>query len=167
MRHLLVVVSFIVSSMLAHANEDGRKEDPFLGLSDDKRDEFLDVAKDLRCPTCTGLSVLESDAPFSKQIKDIVKEQVQSGKNKDEVLEYFTQRYGPWILRAPPKQGFNLVAWIIPLAILIFGPILVWFFVWRRGSVVSPGLGVRSSDEIITEMNAELAALRASGGPKL
>ena len=28
------------------------------------QDVFKDVAADLRCPTCTGISVLDSDAPF-------------------------------------------------------------------------------------------------------
>lgn len=164
MRLSILILGLMLFARIANADEVGRKEDPFTGLSEEKRDEFLDVAKDLRCPTCTGLSVLESDAPFSKQIKDIVKEQVEAGKNKAEVLQYFTERYGPWILRAPPKQGFNLLAWLVPIAILILGPVLVWFFVWRKGAMVTRRSGVRSSDEIIAEMNERLAALRAAGG---
>jgi cytochrome c-type biogenesis protein CcmH/NrfF len=34
------------------------------GVPQEKHSVYLDVAKELRCPTCTGLSVLESDAPF-------------------------------------------------------------------------------------------------------
>lgn len=64
--------------------------------------EYQDVASDLRCPTCTGLSVLDSEAAFSIQIKNEVKEQLVAGKHKDEILKFFTDRYGPWILRAPP-----------------------------------------------------------------
>jgi cytochrome c-type biogenesis protein CcmH len=121
--------------------------------------EFLDISKDLRCPTCTGLSVLESDAPFSNQIKDIVKEQVQAGKSKDEILKYFTERYGPWILRSPPKEGFNLVAWGLPIAVLLAGPPLIWLLVWRRRRVVAT-MGVRSTDAILVEMQQGLNALR-------
>ena len=40
---------------------------------------FRDVAGELRCPTCTGLSVLDSDAKFSVQIKDEVREQLEKG----------------------------------------------------------------------------------------
>lgn len=122
--------------------------------------EFLDISKELRCPTCVGLSVLESDAPFSVQIKDIVKEQVVAGKSKDEILTYFTERYGPWILRSPPKKGFNLIAWALPIAVLLGGPPLVWFFVWRKRRIVVTQ-GVRSTDDILAEMKARLAALRA------
>lgn len=122
--------------------------------------EFLDVAKELRCPTCTGLSVLESDAPFSLQIKDIVKDQVNGGKSKDEILQYFTERYGPWILRSPPKKGFNLLAWALPIAVLLGGPPLIWFFVWRKRRIAVTQ-GVRSTDDILAEMKARLDALRA------
>lgn len=122
-------------------------------------DEFRDVAGELRCPTCTGLSVLDSDAQFSVQIKDEVKKQLAQGKSKQEILDFFTERYGPWILREPPKSGVNLVAWWLPIALLILGPLGVWFYVWRR-PVAVPTYGVRSTAEILREMETELARLK-------
>jgi cytochrome c-type biogenesis protein CcmH/NrfF len=119
------------------------------------------VAKELRCPTCTGLSVLESDAAFSVQIKDIVREQVEAGKSKEEILKYFTARFGPWILRSPPVSGFNLWAWGVPVGLLVLGPPLIWFFIWRKRRVVST-LGVRPDEAIIWEMQEHLTKLRAS-----
>lgn len=123
-------------------------------------ESFRDVAKELRCPTCTGLSVLESDAAFSVQIKDIVREQVEAGKSKEEILKYFTARFGPWILRSPPVSGFNLWAWGVPMGLLVLGPPLIWFFIWRKRRVVST-LGVRPDEAIIREMQEHLAKLRA------
>lgn len=124
-------------------------------------ESFRDVAKELRCPTCTGLSVLESDAAFSVQIKDIVKEQVEAGKSKEEILKYFTARFGPWILRSPPVSGFNIWAWAVPVGLLVLGPPLIWFFIWRKRRVVST-LGVRPDETIIREMQERLTHLRAS-----
>ena len=83
--------------------------------------EFRDVAEGLRCPTCTGLSVLESDAKFSTQIKDEVQEQLDKGRSKDEIYKFFVERYGPWILREPPKEGFNFFTWAFPIGLLVFG----------------------------------------------
>ena len=125
-----------------------------------KGELFHDVAGSLRCPTCTGISVLESDARFSQQIKEIVMEQVEAGKSREQILQYFTERYGPWILRAPPAKGFNVLAWLLPLGILVLGPPAVWFFVWRRRHVVQT-LGVRSAEEIIKEMQTRLEERRA------
>lgn len=122
-------------------------------------EQFRDVAKELRCPTCTGLSILESDARFSVQIKDLVKEQVEAGKNKQEILQFFTERYGPWILRSPPKTGFNILAWAIPIGMMLIGPILIWLFVWRKRRVIT-SLGVRPIEAIVEEMNSRLETLR-------
>lgn len=135
-------------------------------LGSDRKDNdfnFREVAKDLRCPTCTGLSVLESDASFSNQIKDQVHEQMKLGKSKDEILKYFTERYGPWILREPPKEGFNLVAWGVPIALLIGGPILIWLLIWRR-RVQFNAHGVRSTEALIKEMHDRLVLMKEKKG---
>lgn len=120
---------------------------------------FRDVAKELRCPTCTGLSVLESDASFSVQIKDQVKEQINLGKDKDAIVKYFVDRYGPWILREPPKQGFNLLAWLVPSLLLCLGPIVIWLLVWKR-RVPANTQGVRSGEKILLEMQERLQQMK-------
>lgn len=124
---------------------------------------FRDVANGLRCPTCTGISVLESDAPFSVQIKNQVKEQMDKGKSREEILQFFVERYGPWILREPPKQGFHILAWAVPVIILVMGPLLVWFFVWRH-RVVMDSYGVRSAEVIVAEMEQQLEQMRQGRG---
>jgi cytochrome c-type biogenesis protein CcmH/NrfF len=135
-------------------------------LGSDSKDNnlyFRDVAKEFRCPTCTGLSVLESDASFSVQIKDQVHEQIKLGKSKDEIVKYFVERYGPWILREPPKEGFNLLAWAVPIGLLILGPILIWLFIWRRKMQFNAH-GVRSTEALIKEMHDRLLLMKEKKG---
>ena len=132
---------------------------------DVSQEDFRDVSSDLRCPTCTGLSVLDSDAPFSVQIKNEVKEQLASGKDKDAILKFFTERYGPWILRAPPKEGIHLLAWLLPFGALLIGPLLIWLFFWARRSKQSETEVVaRPVDEIVVEMHSRLDEMRCSDG---
>ncbi|MCY4381512.1 MAG: cytochrome c-type biogenesis protein CcmH [Proteobacteria bacterium] len=87
----------------------------------EQKELFFSVAANLRCPTCTGLSVLQSDAPFSIQIKNLVQEQVSQGANQREIITFFTERYGLWILREPPKKGEHLLIWLLPVLFLLFG----------------------------------------------
>jgi cytochrome c-type biogenesis protein CcmH/NrfF len=134
-----------------------------LGKDKDNDIDFRDVAKDLRCPTCTGLSILESDASFSVQIKEQVHEQMKLGKSKDDILKFFVQRYGPWILREPPKEGFNLLAWGVPIGILILGPILIWLLIWRR-RVQFNVHGVRSTEALVKEMHDRLLLMKEKKG---
>lgn len=125
--------------------------------------QFRDVAGDLRCPTCTGLSVLDSDATFSVQIKNEVKEQLAAGKSRDEILKFFVTRYGPWILRAPPAEGVNALAWVVPISALIVGPIAIWFVLGRRRRVRDVHFG-RSTEVIVEELKRRLQEARAKGG---
>lgn len=160
---LLVTVAAFVATLPSVASAQGTAK----VRNDIQVDEnaFRDVASDLRCPTCTGLSVLDSDAAFSVQIKNEVKEQLASGKDKDQILRFFTERYGPWILRAPPKEGIHLWAWLIPLAVLVLGPLLIWIFVWsRRGNDATDEGVTRSVEDIVAEMNQKLDDMRASKG---
>ncbi len=125
-------------------------------------DDFRDVAGQLRCPTCQGMSVLESDAAFSNQIKDLVREKMSQGMSQKEIEAFFVERYGPWILREPPKQGFHLTAWLIPIGLLVLGPILLWFLMWRR-TPVEAAIKLRSDADIMAEMEKVLRKMKEGG----
>jgi cytochrome c-type biogenesis protein CcmH len=133
------------------------------GLSTNEVEMYKDISDDLRCPTCTGLSILQSDAQFSIQMKEAVREQVLTGKSKQDIMKFFTERYGLWILREPPSKGVHMLAWIIPGALLLLGPFLIWFFVWRKRQTVKT-FGVRSTEEILAEMNNEIQKLKSVNG---
>ena len=126
--------------------------------------EFEDVAGDLRCPTCTGLSILDSDAEFSNSIKGIVKKKLSEGKSKDEILSFFVSRYGPWILREPPKEGINLFAWLIPLLVILLGPLFIWFRFWRYHPNTED-IKLVSRTVIIDEFKSKLEKLKKQRGP--
>jgi cytochrome c-type biogenesis protein CcmH len=161
-----LMVFCTVSQSLMGQSEPSTQSEPEVSITSE---DFREVASGLRCPTCTGLSVLDSDAPFSVQIKNEVKEQMAVGKKKSEILQFFTERYGPWILREPPKQGINLWAWIIPTGILLLGPVLIWYLVWNRGhtsqkSSIEEDYEPMPLEEIITTMNRRLEELRGRNG---
>ena len=52
------------------------------------------------------------------------------GQSRAEIEAYFVARYGEWILRTPPAQGFNLLIWILPVLGLAGG----FWFVWSKSS---------------------------------
>ena len=99
-----------------------------LALSEEELERRVQQISDgLRCPTCQALSVKDSDASFSKQIRDKVRRMVEEGQSEEDIKAYFVARYGEWILRAPKKEGLGLVLWVLPgAAILGVGVLLVW-----------------------------------------
>ena len=99
----------------------------FAAESEEFEARFRKLSNELRCPTCQGLSVKDSEAGFSVSIKDKIHELMKLDKTDEEIKEYFVERYGEWILQAPPKKGFNLVLWILPGAGIVIGLLWVLF----------------------------------------
>ena len=91
------------------------------GLSEDEIEQkSLLIAGQLRCPTCQGVSVKDSNAPLARQIHDKVRRMVAEGQAGEAIRAFFVSRYGEWILRAPKKEGLGLVLWLLPgLALLV------------------------------------------------
>ena len=97
------------------------------------------LSDELRCPTCQALSVKDSDASFSVQIRDKLRKMVQEGQSDEAILAYFVGRYGEWILRAPKKEGIGLVLWVLPLALIVLtGGALAWHIRRRGGAAPAP-----------------------------
>jgi cytochrome c-type biogenesis protein CcmH len=92
-----------------------------------------DVAARLRCVVCQSLSVADSPSEIAHQMKDIIRERLAAGETPEQVRAYFVEKYGTWILLAPPRQGFNLLVWVAPFAGIGVG-LAVIFVVLRRWS---------------------------------
>ncbi|MGH2509061.1 MAG: cytochrome c-type biogenesis protein [Ktedonobacteraceae bacterium] len=91
------------------------------------------VALQLKCPVCQGETVADSSASVAEQMRLVIRQQLQNGQSEQQVLQYFAARYGDQILLAPPTQGVYLLAWLIPIAMLLVGLGLLSFVArdWR------------------------------------
>jgi cytochrome c-type biogenesis protein CcmH len=97
-------------------------------------DAVHEVAAQLRCVVCQSLSVADSPSETAHQMKDIIRERLAAGETPEQVRAYFVEKYGTWILLSPPRQGFNLLVWVVPFAALGLGLVLVLIVVrrWSR-----------------------------------
>lgn len=95
-----------------------------------------DVARQLRCPVCQGLSIQDSPSELSQSMRSVVRDQLAAGRTPDEVKAYFVSKYGEWILLAPATHGFNLVAYALPVIVVVGGCLLIVVAVkrWTRTS---------------------------------
>ena len=84
-------------------------------------DRVREIASDLRCVVCQNLSVADSPSDLAKEMRNLVRELVEQGKSRQEIEAYFVSRYGEYVLLAPPKQGFNLLVWVLPFLALALG----------------------------------------------
>lgn len=80
-----------------------------------------EIDRSLMCPVCPSETVDQSQVELAKQMRAIVREKLAAGESRQEILGFFVARFGERVLAAPPKQGSNLVAWIIPGVGLLAG----------------------------------------------
>jgi cytochrome c-type biogenesis protein CcmH len=99
-----------------------------------------DVAGQLRCVVCQSLSVVDSPSEIAHQMKDIIRERLAAGETPEQVRAYFVEKYGTWILLAPPRQGFNLLVWVVPFAGIALGLVVIFVVVrrWSRRAMAVP-----------------------------
>jgi cytochrome c-type biogenesis protein CcmH len=113
------------------------------------------VASQLRCPVCQGLSIQDSPSDLSQSMRAVVREQLAQGKTPEQVKAYFVSKYGEWILLAPAVHGFNLLAYSVPLLVVLGGGagIVIAVRRWTRPPIestvdspsVTPGESPRAS----------------------
>jgi len=67
---------------------------------------------------------------------------IASGSNDDAILTAFQDKYGPTVLAAPMLTKFNIVAWIVPPAVLILGIAGTVILVrkWRQRAATMPAV---------------------------
>jgi cytochrome c-type biogenesis protein CcmH len=109
-----------------------------------------DVASQLKCPICQGESVANSPALISQQMRALIRHQLQSGMTEQQSIQYFRSRYGDRILWSPPQQGFTLLAWLVPPAVLLLGALLIFFVLrnWGRIKQLGPAQSKANNEPV-------------------
>ena len=87
------------------------------GSYDEEEAQAIDQM--LMCPVCPAESIDQAQVPLARQMRQRVRDLLAEGASREEVLEYFADRYGQNVLASPPKSGYNLLAWILPIAGLV------------------------------------------------
>ncbi|MBM3217935.1 MAG: cytochrome c-type biogenesis protein CcmH [Candidatus Rokubacteria bacterium] len=92
---------------------------------------LYEVASQLRCVVCQNLSVADSPSEMAQQMRAMVRERLRAGDSSEQVLQFFVDKYGEWILLSPRKQGFNWLVWGAPLIAVALG-LVIFAIVVRR-----------------------------------
>ena len=84
-------------------------------------DDISEVAKQLNCPTCQGVNLADCRTLTCEQWREQISDLLAQGYSNQEVLDYFSDRYGTQVLQEPPRSGFTLLLWILPVIALLAG----------------------------------------------
>ncbi|NJC09706.1 cytochrome c-type biogenesis protein CcmH [Polymorphobacter fuscus] len=106
------------------------------------------ISEELRCVVCQNQSIDDSDAPLARDLRIVVREQLQLGKSDDDIMAYIVSRYGNFVLLRPPVEPATWALWAGPFAVLIIGGALLAVWSRRRRLVETPPLTAAEIAEI-------------------
>jgi cytochrome c-type biogenesis protein CcmH len=89
------------------------------------------IGSELRCPTCKGLSVAESDAEAATAVRTFIREQLRQGASDRQIKADLRERFGDGILLRPPASGLSGLVWAIPVATFVAACAGLGYAFWR------------------------------------
>ena len=101
--------------------------------------EVRRIADQLQCPVCQGQSVAESNSQVAVGMKDTIANLLAEGRDQVEILRFFEDRYGPGVLRNPPRTGFYSLVWWAPGVAIALGAAVVYGLLRRRQAAAGDG----------------------------
>ncbi len=126
-------------------------------LTSEQRPTPAELESALVCPVCET-TLDSSDAPIARLMKARIRERIAAGDTRSEIEAYFVDQFGEGVLAVPPRNGFDWIAWLLPLAGLGVGVIVVGALAWRwsrrrdedagEGERLDPALEQRLDDEL-------------------
>jgi len=116
-------------------------------------DPAKELQQELWCPICQGVRLDVCEQKVCEQMRDMIDNDLAAGKSTEEIKADFIEFYGPVVLGEPPREGFNLVAWIVPV-LLVVGGLLFVLLLTRRWSKK----GAQSTAPVAGESSASSSA---------
>jgi cytochrome c-type biogenesis protein CcmH len=90
--------------------------------------------------------------------------QIATGASDAAILHWFSAKYGPTIVAAPIRGGFDNVAWIVPIGVFLLATIgtfaVVWLWKRRALSLAGATPGGPTQLSPLTPSTPQDAALR-------
>lgn len=114
---------------------------------------------EVMCPTC-HVTLDMSDSPIAQRMKAFIKRRIAAGDTRSAIEAKLVAQFGEGVLAAPPKRGFGLLAWLLPLVGILAGAAALAFGAWKwssgrerpaavaAGPPIEPELELRLDDEL-------------------
>jgi cytochrome c-type biogenesis protein CcmH len=91
---------------------------------------LAELEGEVMCPVCET-TLDQSSSPAAQQIKRLIATRIAAGDTKTQIENRLVAEYGAAILAAPPRKGFGLLAWWLPVAGIVAAAVAVGVGAWR------------------------------------
>ena len=141
----LLALAFLLALALAPA-----------ALASEQHPSLTELEGDVMCPIC-NTTLDQSSSPAARQLKALISRRIAAGDTKSEIKDRLVAEYGPQILAAPPRKGFNLLAWLLPIAGVLVGAALLGLLAFRSSRREPPAAAARLDPGLEQRVDEELA----------
>jgi cytochrome c-type biogenesis protein CcmH len=122
-----------------------------------------ELESELICPTCHE-SLDQSNSAIAQQMKQFIRKRIAAGDTKSEIKDRLVALFGKRVLAEPAKEGFDLLAWALPIGGVLIGAVALALgaWSWSRGREQGPAPGGGALDpELERRVDEELARFDA------
>jgi cytochrome c-type biogenesis protein CcmH/NrfF len=110
------------------------------------------------CPTC-HTTLDQSSSPIALRMKAFIARRIAAGDTRSEIEDKLIATFGPSVVARPATHGFDLIAWLLPIAGVVGGAVVLAAAAWRwsRGRTPPPSGGAPLDPELERRVDEELA----------
>ncbi|MBX2884600.1 MAG: cytochrome c-type biogenesis protein CcmH [Granulosicoccus sp.] len=142
-------------SFTAVAQSVSGSADPLVEFTSDAQlNLFESLTHELRCLKCQNQTIADSQAGLAGDLRRDIREQIEAGRNREEIKQYMVDRYGEFILYRPRLTLKTLFLWLGPALMLLLGLYLAWSVTRQRRSEAAK-IDVAEIDKARSYLDAE------------
>ena len=94
------------------------------------RTSLASLEGQVMCPTC-NTTLDQSSSPVAQRIRAYIRQRIAACAGEGRIKQELVDQFGPAILAAPPRQGFDLLAWWLPIGGIVLAAAAIGAGVWR------------------------------------
>jgi cytochrome c-type biogenesis protein CcmH len=128
---------------------------------------LAELEQEVICPTCHTTLALSS-SPIADRMRAFISARIAAGDTKSEIKSELVDQFGESVLAAPPKKGFNLLVWLLPLVAVAVAAVVIGLLARRWSRARAPAATDPSSNgrapldpELERRLDEELARFDA------
>ena len=107
-------------------------------LGSERHPSLAELEGEVICPTChTTLDM--SSSPIAERMRAKIRGWIAGGDTKSEIKRKLVAQFGEGVLAAPPKRGFGLLAWVLPIGGILLAAAAIGFGAWKWSRFKSEG----------------------------
>ena len=122
--NILKIITVIFLLQLNPATSSAVEPDEI--LSNQKQElRAREISKNIRCMVCQNQSIDDSSSSIARDLRILIRNKIEEGKEDKEIYKFLTERYGDFILLKPPLKNNTIILWFLPFVFFIVGIFII------------------------------------------